>query len=99
MFLVNNESGDPRPMTLQSISSSLKETMNPKDIMQDVSYWKIIPSRQKLTACVWTSRLKAKIFRFISKLKSEDLIALESLFFRLFCVNLILKPRTQIVQI
>ncbi|KAI6177439.1 Organic solute transporter subunit alpha/Transmembrane protein 184 family-containing protein [Aphelenchoides bicaudatus] len=32
---VNNEGGDPRPMTLQSISSSLKETMNLKDIMQD----------------------------------------------------------------
>lgn len=32
---VNNESGEPRPMTLQSISSSLKETMNPRDIMQD----------------------------------------------------------------
>ncbi|KAI6202427.1 hypothetical protein M3Y96_00947300 [Aphelenchoides besseyi] len=31
---VHNE-GDGRPMTLQSISSSLKETMNPKDIMQD----------------------------------------------------------------
>lgn len=33
-FLVsgNNEG---RPVTLQSISSSLKETMNPKDIMQD----------------------------------------------------------------
>jgi hypothetical protein len=34
-FSVTNEGGDPRPMTLQSISSSLKETMNPKDIMQD----------------------------------------------------------------
>lgn len=34
-FLVNNESGEPKPMTLQSISSSLRETMNPKDIMQD----------------------------------------------------------------
>ncbi|KIH63175.1 hypothetical protein ANCDUO_06523 [Ancylostoma duodenale] len=30
-----NHSNDGRPVTLQSISSSLKETMNPKDIMQD----------------------------------------------------------------
>ncbi|VDD94269.1 unnamed protein product [Enterobius vermicularis] len=30
-----NSNPDGRPMTLQSISSSLKETMNPKDIMQD----------------------------------------------------------------
>uniref|UniRef100_A0A0N5AIN1 Transmembrane protein 184B n=1 Tax=Syphacia muris TaxID=451379 RepID=A0A0N5AIN1_9BILA len=30
-----NSNYDGRPMTLQSISSSLKETMNPKDIMQD----------------------------------------------------------------
>lgn len=30
-----NAGSDPRPMTLQSISSSLKETMNPRDIMQD----------------------------------------------------------------
>lgn len=28
-------SEDGRPVTLQSISSSLRETMNPKDIMQD----------------------------------------------------------------
>ena len=34
LFLVSG--GDEgRPVTLQSISSSLKETMNPKDIMQD----------------------------------------------------------------
>uniref|UniRef100_A0A915BDZ5 Transmembrane protein 184B n=1 Tax=Parascaris univalens TaxID=6257 RepID=A0A915BDZ5_PARUN len=30
-----NSNVDGRPVTLQSISSSLKETMNPKDIMQD----------------------------------------------------------------
>lgn len=30
-----NSVNDGRPVTLQSISSSLKETMNPKDIMQD----------------------------------------------------------------
>ncbi|KAK5984144.1 hypothetical protein GCK32_012455 [Trichostrongylus colubriformis] len=30
-----SHSNDGRPVTLQSISSSLKETMNPKDIMQD----------------------------------------------------------------
>lgn len=32
---VHNNGAEPRPMTLQSISSSLKETMNPRDIMQD----------------------------------------------------------------
>lgn len=32
---VNNPQGGGRAVTLQSISSSLKETMNPKDIMQD----------------------------------------------------------------
>lgn len=32
---VLNGSVGGRPVTLQSISSSLKETMNPKDIMQD----------------------------------------------------------------
>lgn len=31
----HSASTDQRPMTLQSISSSLKETMNPRDIMQD----------------------------------------------------------------
>uniref|UniRef100_A0A914UXW8 Transmembrane protein 184B n=1 Tax=Plectus sambesii TaxID=2011161 RepID=A0A914UXW8_9BILA len=31
----SGSSGAGRPVTLQSISSSLKETMNPKDIMQD----------------------------------------------------------------
>ncbi|CAK5073857.1 unnamed protein product [Meloidogyne enterolobii] len=30
-----NSGEEPRAMTLQSISSSLKETMNPRDIMQD----------------------------------------------------------------
>uniref|UniRef100_A0AC35U7C8 Transmembrane protein 184B n=1 Tax=Rhabditophanes sp. KR3021 TaxID=114890 RepID=A0AC35U7C8_9BILA len=30
-----NRTNEGRPVTLQSISSSLKETMNPKDIMQD----------------------------------------------------------------
>jgi hypothetical protein len=33
--LTVNNSNEPRSVTLQSISSSLKETMNPKDIMQD----------------------------------------------------------------
>ncbi|PAV76666.1 hypothetical protein WR25_25561 [Diploscapter pachys] len=31
----HHNSNDGRPVTLQSISSSLKETMNPKDVMQD----------------------------------------------------------------
>ncbi|EYB88713.1 hypothetical protein Y032_0242g3408 [Ancylostoma ceylanicum] len=35
LFFLVNHSNDGRPVTLQSISSSLKETMNPKDIMQD----------------------------------------------------------------
>uniref|UniRef100_A0A1I7WLA5 Transmembrane protein 184A n=1 Tax=Heterorhabditis bacteriophora TaxID=37862 RepID=A0A1I7WLA5_HETBA len=35
LFASVSHSNDGRPVTLQSISSSLKETMNPKDIMQD----------------------------------------------------------------
>lgn len=32
---LGNGNNDGRPVTLQSISSSLKETMNVKDVMQD----------------------------------------------------------------
>ena len=34
-YSLDHNSNDGRPVTLQSISSSLKETMNPKDVMQD----------------------------------------------------------------
>ncbi|VDM74385.1 unnamed protein product [Strongylus vulgaris] len=46
-----NHSNDGRPVTLQSISSSLKETMNPKDIMQDAIH-NFHPQYQQYTQ-VW----------------------------------------------
>ncbi|VDK41701.1 unnamed protein product [Anisakis simplex] len=50
-----NPNVDGRPVTLQSISSSLKETMNPKDIMQDAIH-NFHPQYQQYTQGIMSAR-------------------------------------------
>ncbi|MFH4984147.1 hypothetical protein AB6A40_010856 [Gnathostoma spinigerum] len=54
-----NSSVDGHPVTLQSISSSLKETMNPKDIMQDAIH-NFHPQYQQYTRLSSGIRLKER---------------------------------------
>lgn len=63
---------DSRPVTLQSISSSLKETMNPKDIMQDAIH-NFHPQYQQYTQVRLKLRLNCFKHLKISAFKSTQI--------------------------